>query len=87
MRSEHGPPGNVTIGYGLGGGDPLVFSLPEGHEEDTGFFKLFVSTTYVYMSHITQPAAESATEKRKLVRRPDEFKIWGASLASITIKK
>jgi hypothetical protein len=41
------------VGYGPDGGDPIKFSLHNGRE-DTTFFKLFVSTSYVNMKIIEQ---------------------------------
>ncbi|KAF8752570.1 Caspase domain [Rhizoctonia solani] len=35
----------LTIGYGSGGQDPLMFGVPEGQDIDINFFKLFVATS------------------------------------------
>ena len=76
-------PGQVTVGYGGGGGDPIKLTC--GDVPDTGFFKLFVSRVYVDMEHIKQGAIEAAS-KRKLDRVADEHKFWGCSLAVVTVE-
>lgn len=55
----HAGLGPKTIGYGLGGGFPIDFSLSSKENGDylpfdTGFVKLFVSTVYLDLDWIRQ---------------------------------
>ncbi|KAH9923562.1 caspase domain-containing protein [Fomitopsis serialis] len=61
-RNGDGEPGRLTIGYGAGGTDSIRFSLPVNVKKDTGFLKIFVSTSYVDMRSI---------EQNSLVKRKD----------------
>ena len=80
---QYDKPGQVTVGYGLGGGDPIQLTC--GDIPDTGFFKLFVSDVYVDMEHIAQRAAVQAAHKRKMFIKADDQNIWGCSLAVVTV--
>ena len=77
-------PAQVTVGYGLGCGDPIQFTC--GDVPDTGFFKLFVSDVYVDMEHIEQEAAIGAVSKRAMNRVADKRIFWGCSLAVVTVE-
>ncbi|KAJ7302589.1 hypothetical protein DFH08DRAFT_826472 [Mycena albidolilacea] len=58
LKAKSGPePTRITVGYGAGGGYAFQFAIPEGLTSDTGFRKLFVSTKYLDMSGVEQPAA------------------------------
>ena len=46
--------GELTIGYGAGGGVPRSFYLRKNQEVDIGFLKLFISTEWVDYSRIEQ---------------------------------
>lgn len=46
--------GDLTIGYGTGGGQPRQYYLRPGQDFDVGFLKLFVSTDWVDFSNIKQ---------------------------------
>ncbi|KAF7337827.1 hypothetical protein MVEN_02005600 [Mycena venus] len=50
-------PTRITVGYGASGGYAFQFVIPTGLTTDTGFLKLFVSTTYLDLKRIEQPAA------------------------------
>ncbi|VDC06743.1 unnamed protein product [Peniophora sp. CBMAI 1063] len=46
--------GELTIGYGTGGGLPHTFFLEEGQDKEVGFIKLFLSTRPIDLSGIVQ---------------------------------
>ncbi|KAJ7879014.1 caspase domain-containing protein [Mycena olivaceomarginata] len=50
-------PTRLTVGYGPAGGYAFQFVVPEGVPSDTGFLKLFISTAYLDLRCIEQPAA------------------------------
>ncbi|KAF8875734.1 caspase domain-containing protein [Gymnopilus junonius] len=54
-RQDNGVNGELTIGYGFGGGrEPFCFSLKDGQHLDVSFFKLFISTKPIDFSYISQ---------------------------------
>lgn len=79
-------PGSVTVGYGAGGGDPIQF-ISGDDPQDTGFIKLFVSSVYVDMGHIAQKPVIDAERKRKALKKADDNKMWGGSLAVVTVSQ
>ncbi|KAF8815985.1 hypothetical protein BYT27DRAFT_7209205 [Phlegmacium glaucopus] len=87
LRGQHGAnPGKVTIGYGAGGGFPLELTLPPGRSSDTGFLKLFVSTTPVSLDWIAQDSLLDGVSKRHLVDREIlDSACWDAWIATITV--
>jgi len=52
-------PGRLPIGYGASETGSIRFSLPEGASKDTGFLKIFVSTSYVDTSGVEQDALDT----------------------------
>ncbi|KZT70653.1 hypothetical protein DAEQUDRAFT_764523 [Daedalea quercina L-15889] len=63
-------PSRLPIGYGASGTDSLRFSLPQGAKMDSGFLKVFVSTTYVDMRSVQQSSildrySRSTTQTQK----------------------
>ena len=48
------PYGTLTIGYGSAGAVPYNYYLWGDKELDVGFLKLFLSTEYVDLAHISQ---------------------------------
>ena len=82
---QYNEPGQVAMGYGIGGGDPITLSCDADEDSDTGFFKLFVSDVNVDMGHIAQKAAIEATSKRKASTKADKQNIWDCSLAVVTV--
>ncbi|CCM00512.1 uncharacterized protein FIBRA_02546 [Fibroporia radiculosa] len=62
-----------TIGYGNSGTNPRDFYLREGQKLDVGFFKLFLSTEYVDLSHIPQPSPfDRDRASKRTARKPQE---------------
>ncbi|KAK7461776.1 hypothetical protein VKT23_008208 [Stygiomarasmius scandens] len=80
-------PSKVYVGYGAGGGDPIEFLLKEDEESDTGFLKLFVSTTYADMEHITQPPVFDTLTSRKAMSKREEIEMWDSWVATITVNR
>lgn len=80
-------PGGVTVGYGAGGGDAIEFSLKPGERSDTGFLKLFVSTTSVDMECLEQMFPFDSVKRggRRKTRQPGDDSIWGAWVAAIRV--
>lgn len=54
LRSTLDGPSDMSVGYGSDGGLPIDFHLDDDEDEDTCFFVLYVSTTYVNMESILQ---------------------------------
>jgi len=51
---KHDQASKLFIGYGDSSADTLKFSLPEGTIADSGFLKIFASTSYVDLESITR---------------------------------
>jgi hypothetical protein len=68
------------VGYGSDGGDPIKFSLHNGGE-DTTFFKLFVSSSYIDMKILDQRV--DALSRVDRPRLPYSY-IWDAWTFQIT---
>ena len=83
---QYDEPGQVTVGYGRGGGDPIQLTCGDSDVPDTGFFKLFVSDVYVDMEHIAQKTAIEAVRKRGMNRVTDKHHFWGCSLAVVSVE-
>jgi hypothetical protein len=89
LKAKSGPePTRITVGYGAGGGYAFQFVIPEGVTSDTGFLKLFVSTKYLDMSGVEQPAAADTviggrdSHAERLVMAVE---IWSAVDAVVTM--
>lgn len=82
-------PTRITVGYGAGGGYAFQFIIPAGVTSDTGFLKLFVSTKYLDLKRIEQPAAVDAGDgldrDSQVEPFPVDAEIWGALDVAITI--
>ena len=76
-RHEDGRPSELPVGYGSAGGEALEFFLVDGVTSDVGFLRLFVSTTYVDMTALEQPALLYAERGSKMVT-PPSLDIWDA---------
>jgi len=86
LHGQQGPdPTRIPIGYGAGGGDPLVFTVNPGELSDTGFFKLFVFSKYIDMGWLRQPSAFESRERRKVRRQPQGVGMWDAWIAAVTV--
>ncbi len=55
--------------------------------QNTRFIKLFVSSVYVDMGHIAQKPGIEAERKRKAMKKADDNKMWGGSLAVVTVSQ
>jgi hypothetical protein len=91
---EHSQPvpkgGSVTVGYGPGGGHPIMFRLPENSQSDTTFFKVFASSEWVDLSILEQDSIfhNQSVGSRGLVHsRPKATPppSWATCLAAVTI--
>ncbi|KAJ7286518.1 caspase domain-containing protein [Mycena rebaudengoi] len=71
-------PTRVTVGYGAGGGYAFQFALPAGLRSDTGFLKLFVSTTYMDLTQIEQAGATEAAGTRRPRVEAVDAELWDA---------
>ncbi|KAI0717937.1 hypothetical protein C8Q72DRAFT_756661, partial [Fomitopsis betulina] len=56
-REQGNEPSRLPVGYGSSGTDSLRFSLPSGCKTDSGFLKVFFSTSYVDMRSVQQSSA------------------------------
>jgi hypothetical protein len=80
-----GEPAKVTVGYGAGGGDSIEFTLSPGEVSDTGFLKLFVSTSYVDMDWISQGSPFDVFSRRRGQRKAQGGGVWDAWVAGVTV--
>lgn len=86
MRYQQGSDATrITVGYGAGGGDPLVLTVDAGEHSDTGFFKLFVFSKYVDMDWLKQESAFEMLHRRKVQQKPDVAEIWDAWVLPVTV--
>ena len=90
-RATADGPSSLQIGYAKDGTDSIEFSIPEGADADTGFLKIFLSTSYVDMHHIVQdaePASDThAPRGARQKPNPHVFKDdWDEWLGIITCK-
>ncbi|KAH0838871.1 hypothetical protein J3R83DRAFT_7288 [Lanmaoa asiatica] len=59
-------PSLFAFGYGGFGTDPVEFYLPPGRNIDSGFLKLFLTTTYVDMTNVAQSPISGVYSSRGL---------------------
>ncbi|KAF7376246.1 hypothetical protein MSAN_00039900 [Mycena sanguinolenta] len=85
-------PTRITVGYGASGGYAFQFVIPDGVTTDTGFLKLFVSTSYIDLRRIEQPAAvdfvntkEADSESPRRRPRLEDAEMWGALDVAVTM--
>ncbi|KAJ7264855.1 caspase domain-containing protein [Mycena haematopus] len=87
-------PTRITVGYGASGGYAFQFVIPDGVTTDTGFLKLFVSTSYVDLTGIEQPAAADSVyggERDAGLESPrkrpmlEDAEMWGALDVAVTM--
>ncbi|KAF8489299.1 caspase domain-containing protein [Gautieria morchelliformis] len=81
-----GSPGQPSklgiVGYGAEGGDPVMFTLPQGKSTDTVFLKLFVSTTYVDLNIVEQRIDQLRGIDRPSVSDPYIWDAWKFQITS-----
>ncbi|QRV99098.1 ICE-like protease (caspase) p20 domain protein [Ceratobasidium sp. AG-Ba] len=81
---------DLPVGYGSSGTDPLRVESTTGAPKETGFFMLFVSSSWVDISHIEQPSPfeqESGDARRRNMDRkagPDAS-VWDVILIPVSI--
>ncbi|KAK7038276.1 caspase domain-containing protein, partial [Favolaschia claudopus] len=87
-------PTRITVGYGASGGYAFQFVLPPGVGRDTGFLKLFVSTSYIDLGRVPQPTVQDIVsaelggrgpEKQEAWPRLQEAETWGALEVAVTM--
>lgn len=86
------PKGSVTIGDVGDGGSRIGFEFENGRLVESGFIKVFWSTTFIDLSDIEQAAlgngvVNSALRKTFLDRQPYEFGEWGTLSLKIVHSK
>ncbi|QRW13587.1 ICE-like protease (caspase) p20 domain protein [Ceratobasidium sp. AG-Ba] len=81
---------DLPVGYGSSGTDPLRVESTTGAPKETGFFMLFVASSWVDISHIEQPSPfeqESGDARRRNMDRragPDAS-VWDVILIPVSI--
>ena len=61
---EDRSPSLFALGYGAFGTNPIEFYLPPGRATDSGFLKVFLTTTHVDMNNVAQsPISEVAASR------------------------
>ncbi|KAH9923545.1 caspase domain-containing protein [Fomitopsis serialis] len=80
--------GRLAIGYGASGTDSLRFSLPSGSKVDTGFLKVFVSTSYADMRSVPQPSVLDRSSRSSQQNRKDPAftDTWDEFICVLTCK-
>jgi hypothetical protein len=59
-----------ALGYGGFGTNPIEFYLPDERDTDSGFLKVFLTTTYVDMANVAQsPISEVASSRVEVLPR------------------
>ncbi|KAH9914990.1 uncharacterized protein B0H18DRAFT_1043597 [Fomitopsis serialis] len=78
------PYGSVTIGYGTAGSAPYNYYLWENQELDVGLLKLFLSTEYVDLSHLSQESPFHGDHREaRMVRNVTHESLWDTSLVTV----
>ena len=85
-RHQDGKPSELRVGYGAAGVEALQFSLANGVTSDTGFFKLFVSTTYVDMTVLRQQSPFTHATRGPAMKMPPGEGIWDAWTYPLTTR-
>ncbi|KAF8433706.1 caspase domain-containing protein [Boletus edulis BED1] len=57
-------PSSFALGYGAFGTDPIEFYLPQGRKTDSGFLKVFLTTSHVDMTNVAQPPISEISSSR-----------------------
>lgn len=65
-RRENGSPSLFAFGYGAFGTNPVEFYLLPGCKSDSGFLKVFLTTTYVDMTSVAQSPISEVDSSRGL---------------------
>ncbi|KAI9461117.1 hypothetical protein HD554DRAFT_2041491 [Boletus coccyginus] len=63
-RNPDGTPSLLAVGYGGFGTDPIEFYLPPECQTDSGFLKVFLTTTYADMTNVAQPPISEVSSSR-----------------------
>ncbi|KIJ36101.1 hypothetical protein M422DRAFT_261648 [Sphaerobolus stellatus SS14] len=70
--------GSISVGYGDGGGLPYKFSLDDNAQIETGFLKLYLTSTNVDLSCISQDSPfKGDRRKGEQVKAHTLTEIWG----------
>lgn len=86
---EHSVParGELTIGYGSGGGQPRQYILLEGQNLDVGFLTLFLSTEWVDYSHVPQRSPFEDGRAIRSLGPSNEMALWDSICTPIIQRK
>jgi len=86
-RKPDGTPSLFTVRYGGFGTDPIEFYLPPGCQTDSGFLKVFLTTTYADMTNVAQPPISEVSNSRLLGLRYPIKDAWTCETFVLTCKK
>lgn len=64
--NANGTPSLFPLGYGGFGTNPIEFFLPPDRKADSGFLKVFLTTTYVDMTNVAQGPISKFSSSRRL---------------------
>ncbi|KZV74055.1 hypothetical protein PENSPDRAFT_732472 [Peniophora sp. CONT] len=78
--------GELTIGYGAGGGQPYKFFLRDGQELDVGFIKLFITTEPVDLSGIAQRSPFAMARDGITAANPPAA-VWDTAMITVVQRK
>jgi len=81
------PQGSLTIGYGAGGGVPLVYVLRKGQDVDVGHLKLFLSTNHADLSGIPQDSPFDGSIKATGWIKPTAVDLWSTILVTFVQRR
>ncbi|KAH9485842.1 Metacaspase-1 [Psilocybe cubensis] len=82
--------GQINIGFGNGGANPIEYFIPDGHDVDVGFLKFFFSTSPIDLSPIAQSSPFKIlrdTETSLPYTDPNKSDAWCSVLIPIVQKR
>jgi len=74
--------GELCVGYGSGGWEPLAYEIREGQDLDVGFLKIYLSTQPVDLSGKAQQSA-FPENRGATAWRPEPQDVWDTILIPI----
>jgi len=81
------PRGAITLGYGRGGGDPIIFDIPQGQDIELGIFKLFLFTEYVDLSDVGQDSPFKRSRGIDRAKPPTSRSIWDTIMVPVVQRR
>jgi hypothetical protein len=84
-QTSEDEPSRLSIGYGASGTDAIQFSLPPGARVDSGFLKVFVSSSYVDMTFLKRDSPLQMPPRLARTMTLPFIHIWDAWTFVLTV--